>query len=132
MLGKMGVADRKISRVTSVSTTLRPPPFPKTPVSGQRLSRTLAHPHPAFGHPLPIRWGEGWGEGLSVVQPVFFGSWHYFSDVNSLTLEHASRNMIFDFSVSAFQFSALVLLVSAFCFPLYFRRSCVGLAYARV
>ena len=23
-------------------------------------------PHPSFRHPLPIRWGEGWGEGRFV------------------------------------------------------------------
>ena len=29
--------------------------------------KVTALPHPAFGHPLPIRCGEGWGEGFSVL-----------------------------------------------------------------
>jgi hypothetical protein len=37
IIGKVGVTERKISRITPVSTTSRPPPFPKTPVSGQKL-----------------------------------------------------------------------------------------------
>ncbi|MBI3875678.1 MAG: aminomethyl transferase family protein [Verrucomicrobia bacterium] len=28
-------------------------------------------PHPAFGHPLPIRWGEGRGEGFGLPQTPF-------------------------------------------------------------
>ena len=31
-----------------------------------------AAPHPAFGHPLPIGWGEGWGEGLFPLLPTGF------------------------------------------------------------
>ncbi len=40
IFGKVGVTDRKISRGTRVSPTPRPPQFPKTPISGQRLLRT--------------------------------------------------------------------------------------------
>jgi hypothetical protein len=40
--GKAGGAERKINRITPVSTTPRPPPFPKTPVSGQRLNSVWA------------------------------------------------------------------------------------------
>ena len=32
---------------------------------------TNAAPHPAFGHPLPIEWGEGRGEGPSKCEPSF-------------------------------------------------------------
>ena len=31
-------------------------------------------PLPAFGHPLPIGWGEGWGEGASIQSEITFVS----------------------------------------------------------
>ena len=33
---------------------------------------TMTPPHPTFGHPLPIRWGEGRGEGSVHGKPPFF------------------------------------------------------------
>jgi 23S rRNA (adenine2503-C2)-methyltransferase len=37
-------------------------------------------PHPAFSHPLPIRWGEGRVEGLLPVLPIISSSWYEAAD----------------------------------------------------
>jgi hypothetical protein len=38
--------------------------------------RMFANPSPGLWPPLPIGWGDGRGEGLSTVLPIFTESWY--------------------------------------------------------